>query len=197
MIRLILGNEWRQRLFTAPWWLLAAASWLICAWLLFAQLQVYQQIQPRLAASGSLLGVNDLLIAPTLNTLSLLVLLIAPVLGMNALSEERRSGRLPLLLAGPLSPVQLLLGKWLGILLPLLLIVLGIFAMLASLATGMHLDWPRRRGVSAPSRAGRPPRPGPRARPGGSDSPPRSGPAGAPGAPKGPTGARDPAARCS
>ncbi len=143
MIRLILGNEWRQRLFTAPWWLLAAASWLICAWLLFAQLQVYQEIQPRLAAGGSLLGVNDLLIAPTLNTLSLLILLIAPVLGMNALSEERRSGRLSLLLAGPLSPVQLLLGKWLGILLPLLLIVAGIFAMLASLATGMHLDWPR------------------------------------------------------
>jgi ABC-type multidrug transport system permease subunit len=143
MITRIMRNEWRRHLLTPAWWLLAAASWLICAWLLFAQLQVYQQIQPRLVASGTLLGVNDLLIAPTLNTLSLLILLSAPLLGMNAISEERRSGRLPLLLSGPLSPARLLLGKWLGILLPLWLIVLIVFGMLASLAPGMHLDWPR------------------------------------------------------
>jgi ABC-2 type transport system permease protein len=143
MIGQLLRHELRLRLFTPAWWLLAAGSWLICAWLLFAQMQVYQEIQPQLLAGGASLGVNDLLIAPTLNTLALLLLIVAPLLGMSAVAGERRSGRLPVLLSTPLSPLQLLLGKWLGTLLPLLLIVLGILAMLASLALGMHLAWDR------------------------------------------------------
>ena len=143
MIGQLLRHELRLRLLTPTWWLLTAATWLICAWLLFAQLQVYQAILPQLTASGSNLGVNDLLIAPTLNTLAMLLLIGIPLLGMSAIAGERRSGRLPLLLATPLSLPQLLLGKWLGILLPGALIAAGILGMLASLALGMQLDWPR------------------------------------------------------
>ncbi len=143
MIGQLLRHELRLRLLTPTWWLLTAATWLICAWLLFAQLQVYQVILPQLTASGSNLGVNDLLIAPTLNTLAMLLLIGIPLLGMSAIAGERRSGRLPLLLAAPLSLPQLLLGKWLGILLPGALIAAGILGMLASLALGMQLDWPR------------------------------------------------------
>lgn len=139
----LLRNELKLRLLTPAWWLLAAATWLICAWLLFAQLQVYQEIQPQLQASGSTLGVNDLLIGPTVNTLAMLLLVITPLLGMSAIAGERRSGHLPVLLSTPISLAQLLLGKWLGILLPALLIALGILGMLASLALGMHLDWRR------------------------------------------------------
>lgn len=139
----LLRHELRLRFTTPAWWLLAAGVWLICAWLLFAQLQVYQEIQPRLIASGAEIGVNELLIAPILNVLAGLLLVIAPLLGMNALAEEQRSGRLPLLLSTPLSLSRLLLGKWLGLLLPVMLITGPILAMLASMALGMQLDWHR------------------------------------------------------
>lgn len=139
----LLRNELRLRLLTPAWWLLAAGSWLICAWLLFAQLQVYQEIQPQLRASGIDLGINDLLVTPTLNVLGILLLVVIPLLGMSAIAGERRSGRLaPILATGP-GLLRLLLGKWLGILLPALMIAGGILGMLSSLALGMQLDWPR------------------------------------------------------
>lgn len=139
----LLRNELRLHLLTPAWWLLAAGSWLVCAWLLFAQLQVYQEIQPQLRASGADLGVNDLLVTPTLNTLGILLLVITPLLGMSAIAGERRSGRLaPILSTGP-GPLRLLLGKWLGILLPVALIAAGVLGMLSSLALGMQLDWIR------------------------------------------------------
>jgi len=143
MIAHLLRHEVRVHLLTPAWWLIAAATWLICGWLLFAQLQVYQEIQPQLLASGATLGVNDLLITPTLNTLAMLLLAIAPLLGMSAIAGERRSGRLAALLATPLGLWQLLIGKWLGTLVPVLLIVIGIIGMLASLALGMQLAWDR------------------------------------------------------
>jgi len=139
----LLRNELRLRLLTPAWWMLAAGSWLICAWLLFAQLQVYQEIQPALTASGANIGVNDLLVTPTLNVLGVLLLVVTPLIGMNAIAGERRSGRLAVLLSTPLSPLRLLLGKWFGMFLPVLLIAIGIYTMLASLALGMRLDWIR------------------------------------------------------
>ncbi len=143
MIGHLVRHELRLRFLTPAWWLLASGIWLVCAWLLFAQLQVYQEIQPRLVASGANLGINELLVAPTLNVLAILLLVIAPLLGMASLAGERRSGRLALLLSTPLSLPQMLLGKWLGLLLPVSLIAAGILGMLSSLALGMQLDWAR------------------------------------------------------
>ena len=143
MIPHLLKQELRQRLFTPAWWLLSAGTWLVCAWLLFAQLQVYQEIQPQLRGRGSSLGVNDLLISPTINTLAMLLLVVTPLLGMSAIAGERRAGRLSALLASPVSLPQLMLGKWLGVALPVLLTATPVLGMLASLSAGMHLDWRR------------------------------------------------------
>ncbi len=139
----LMRRELRARFLSPTFWLLFAGSWVICAWMLFAQLQVYEQILPQLVASDAPLGVNDLLVTPTLNTLALLLLFIVPTLGMGSLAAERRSGRLQMLLATPLSTGQLLIGKWLGILLPTLVIVLGLLLIPASLALGANLQWDR------------------------------------------------------
>ncbi|RMG36980.1 MAG: hypothetical protein D6720_03920 [Gammaproteobacteria bacterium] len=143
MIGHLLRRELRARLSRFTFWLLLAGSWLICAWMLFAQLEVYQQILPQLVASDVPLGINDLLVTPTLNTLALLLVFVVPTLGMEALAEERRSGRLAMLLATPLSVGQLLWGKWLGILLPTLVMILGLLLLPASLALGADVEWDR------------------------------------------------------
>ncbi len=128
-------------LYTTPLaWLVLAGGQLILAWLFFAQLEVYQQIQPQLGASGSPLGLTDLVVAPTLNTAGLLLLLAAPLFGLQGIAAERRDGRIALLLSAPVSPLTLaagkLLGQWLA-LLPLLLLAL---LTVTSLQSGTALD---------------------------------------------------------
>jgi ABC-2 type transport system permease protein len=46
---------------------------------------------------------------------AVLLLLLAPVLAMRSLAEERRSGSIDVLLAGPVSDSDLVLGKFLGL----------------------------------------------------------------------------------
>lgn len=111
---LILRRELRAHLHAAGFWALLALTQLLVAGLLFAQLDAYQAISPQLLASQSTLGVTDLVLVPTLNSLGLLLLVIVPVLDMQSLAEERRNGHLAVLLASPVSLTGLLLGKWLG-----------------------------------------------------------------------------------
>lgn len=140
MIGLIAARELRAQLHSFTFWLLLAAVSGLLGWLMFAQLQVYQQISPQLQSSGSTLGINDLILAPTLNSLGLLLLLAVPLLSMQSLADERASGRLHSLLASPLGIVRLLLGKWLGnSAAGLVLMLLGL-AIPASLALGTTVD---------------------------------------------------------
>jgi ABC-type transport system involved in multi-copper enzyme maturation permease subunit len=140
VIRLVAARELRAHLHSFGFWLLLAAVSGLCAWLLFAQLEVYQQISPQLLAGRSTLGINDLVIGPTLNSLALLLLLTVPLLNMHAFSDERASGRLAMLLASPLRIDQLLIGKWLGNgAAGLALMLLGL-AVPASLALGASVQ---------------------------------------------------------
>ncbi len=108
--------------------------------MLFAQLEIYLKIQPRLTAIDSPLGIGDLVIAPTLASAALVLLLLVPLLGMGSLADELRSRRMTLLLSSPLSATSLVLGKWLGLLLACLPVVVLVMAMAVALGMGSHLD---------------------------------------------------------
>ncbi len=117
LISSIAAREIRSLYATPVAWVLLAASQLLLAWLMFAQLEVYLEIQPKLTAGGSHLGIIQLVIMPTLNTSALMLLVIIPLLGARSFSGEMQSGRINLLLSSPVSPLQLVLGKWLGLVL--------------------------------------------------------------------------------
>jgi len=55
------------------------------------------------------------LIDPLYSAQSLLLLLFMPLLTMNLLASEQRSGTLPLLLSSPIATWEVILGKWLGL----------------------------------------------------------------------------------
>jgi ABC-2 type transport system permease protein len=124
-------------------WLALAVSQLILAWLFFAQLEVYQELETELVASGTSLGAADLIVAPTLNTAGLLLLLIAPLFGMQGFAAERRNGSLALLLASPVGPLTLVLGKFLGQWLALWPLVVLALLTTASLGLAIPLDFGR------------------------------------------------------
>jgi ABC-2 type transport system permease protein len=70
-----------------------------------------------------------------------LALLVVPLLTMSTLASERSAGTLPLLFSTGLSPAQILLGKYLAVLIWLALWLLLALAIPVSLAHGTTLDW--------------------------------------------------------
>jgi ABC-2 type transport system permease protein len=124
-------------------WILLAFGQLIIAWLGFSQLEVFAEIAPQLKAAGSALGVIDLVIMPTFNSLVLVLLLSVPLLAMGSLAGETHSGRMALWLSSPVSGGQMVLGKILGLWLSSLPLVVSATLTLAAFGLGVDLDWPR------------------------------------------------------
>lgn len=121
-------------------WIALAAAQLLLAWLLFFQLEVYLKIAPDLVATGSTLGIIDLVITPTLSSAALVLLILVPLLGMGSIAGELRSGRMTLLLSAPMTSWQLVLGKWLGLLLTTLPLLLLPVLMVATVELGSAVD---------------------------------------------------------
>lgn len=94
------------------------------------------------ALGGVTLNVQDMLVAPLLGNMSVLLLLITPLLTMRLLSEEKRSGTLELLLSYPLGDPSVVLAKFLAALSTLALILAPTLAHMALLAWLGPLHWP-------------------------------------------------------
>ena len=143
MIWRIAWHDWRRLAAGLMFWLLLAFGQLIIAWLAFAQLEAFATIAPQLKAGGSTLGVTDLVLVPTLNSLVLVLLLATPLLAMGGLAGEAHSGRLTLWLSAPASSSQIVGGKILGLWFATLPLLLSSIATLALFGLGMQIDWPR------------------------------------------------------
>ena len=131
-----------KRFFATPLaWVVIAVSQLILAWAFFSELEFYENIQTQLAARETSLGVTSLVIIPALLNGLNIIMLMTPLLTMRSIAEEWQSRRLDLLLASPLSAAQLLVSKYLAV-----LVVLGLFwftvliqVMTLQLATGLDI----------------------------------------------------------
>ncbi|MGB8636490.1 MAG: ABC transporter permease subunit [Rhodanobacteraceae bacterium] len=133
--------EWqRLRVSTLPWVLLALALALL-AWAFLQSLNGFLQAQTKLAAMPSAPGFTDLVAVPLLSQLAQLSLLLAPLVVMSALAGERRHGTLPGLFAAGLSPVRIVLGKYVVAWLWLLLLLVLTVMMPVLLAFSTQLDW--------------------------------------------------------
>ncbi|HCZ34921.1 MAG TPA: hypothetical protein DHV26_03240 [Cytophagales bacterium] len=66
-----------------------------------------------------------------------LIPLLIILLGFNSISRERESGTLRLLLSQGISPIILVTGKWLGLFLPIVLLVLPVYVLAALLLSGI------------------------------------------------------------
>ena len=102
----------------------------------FTLLNNYLQLDSR----KDILGITNTVVAGTLQNAGLLVLLAAPILTMRLFSEERRSGTMTLLLSAPVTVTQLVLGKYLGMLAFMFLLLVLITLMPVSLYLGTSID---------------------------------------------------------
>lgn len=130
-----------RSLFLSPlaWCILAVMQFIL--YLVFSSsIETFFTLQPQLAVIQGAPGATDLIVAPLFEFSRILLLMICPLLTMRLISEERRSGTLMLLLSSPVSMTEIILGKYLGILLFLSIVVLQISLMPLSLFMGTELD---------------------------------------------------------
>jgi ABC-2 type transport system permease protein len=95
-----------------------------------------------MGAEPIVLDFNEHLLRQDLGGLSVLVLLYLPLLAMNLLAEERRSGTLELLMTSPVGDGRLILGKWLAAQLHFVALLLLAAAPKLLFAAYAPLHWP-------------------------------------------------------
>lgn len=117
----ILRREWRALFGSPQAGLLGGAFLLLAGALSSLNLQAYlranAEIGLRMRSQGlapAFLDFNESLLRQDLGALATLSLLLLPLLAMNLLAEERRSGTLELLMTSPVGEGRLVLGKWLA-----------------------------------------------------------------------------------
>jgi gliding motility-associated transport system permease protein len=140
MIITIAFRELRSMFLSPLAWTVLAVVQLVLAWTFLTQMDYFFALQKELATMQNAPGVTDLVAAPLLEVASIVLLMVTPLLTMRLISEERRNGTLSLLLSAPLSMTEIVLGKYLGIVLFLLIFVLMIALMPLSLLMGTQLD---------------------------------------------------------
>lgn len=140
MMLTIAARELRGLFLSPLAWTLLAVVQLVLAWLFLVLVEEFLTLQSPLLGLEGALGVSDLVVAPLLRVAAWLLLLITPLLTMRLLSEERRNRTLGLLLSAPVASYEIVLGKYLGLLTFLLLLVMLIALMPLSLLVGSKLD---------------------------------------------------------
>lgn len=115
MIGVVLKRE-ALALFRSPlaWWVLAAVQFLI-AYQFLAQIDLFLQYLPKIRSMEEPPGVTQLVVIPTYNITSFLLLFLIPLLTMQTFSGERRSGTLRLWYSAPIGLPTLVAGKFLGV----------------------------------------------------------------------------------
>lgn len=140
MMRLIALQELR-RLFAAPstWFILGVLQFIL-AWTFLVRLDAFLQLQSQLTLIANAPGATQLIVSPLSGIVALTVMLLTPLFTMRLLAEERRNQTLALLLSAPLSDTQIVLGKFLALVLFLWLIIICCALMSLVLALGTPLD---------------------------------------------------------
>ena len=156
----IAGREFRSLFLSPLAWTILGVIQIILGYMFLAQLDYFMTLQPRIAGLPDAPGVTDLIVAPMFGNAGVILLLVTPLLTMRLISEERRNRTLSLLFTAPVTMTEIVLGKYLGILAFLLVMVAMIYLMPLSLLLGGGLDGdaPFQRNVrrAPPRRRGRP-----------------------------------------
>lgn len=136
-----IGVRELKSLFLSPLaWSILAVVQLILAYLFLGRIEIFQMYQSQLMAMDGAPGLTEIVMPDLLGNAAILLLLVVPLLTMRLVAEERRNRTLALLFSAPLSMTEIVLGKYLGILLFLLALLVMIALMPLSLLAGAGLD---------------------------------------------------------
>lgn len=140
MIFTIAAKELRA-LFASPLaWLILTVVQIIIGYGFLKRLDDFLQIQAQLAQLANPPGATELIAGPTFATAAAVLLFAVPLLAMRMIAEERRNHTMTLLMSAPVSMMEIVLGKFTGLMMFLLLIVLLVATMPLMLLGSTTLD---------------------------------------------------------
>jgi ABC-2 type transport system permease protein len=140
MIFAIASREFRSLFLSPLAWTILAVLQFILAFLFLTQVETFTALQPKLAGIEGAPGLTDIIVAPLFGNAGIILLLVTPLLTMRLICEERRNKTMALLLSAPVSNIDIILGKYLGILGLMSLMIALMTLMPLSLLSGGELD---------------------------------------------------------
>lgn len=123
MTGLIAARELRQLLRSPATWIIAAILQAFLAWYFLSSLEQFIAIQAELATRDNAPGVTGYLSFRYLAPASAVLMLVCPLLTMRSLAGEYQQRTFVLLQSAPVASFSIILGKFLGILCFVLLLV--------------------------------------------------------------------------
>lgn len=141
MIFTIAAKELKL-LFASPLaWVVLTLTQIVFGYTFLRRIDDFLQVQPRLTQMTSAPGVTELVIAPTFGTAAVVLLFAVPILAMRLIAEERRNHTMVLLNSAPVTITAIVLGKFLGLMGFLLLLIALLLLMPFALAGSTVLDY--------------------------------------------------------
>ena len=121
-------------------WVILGVIQVVLGYMFLSLLDNYAILQPQLLRLENTPGVTDIVVAPLFQLTAIILLMIMPLITMRSFAEEKRNKTLSLLISSPLSMTEIVLGKFLGLLLFVLILVSLLMLMPLSLYVGTALD---------------------------------------------------------
>jgi len=121
-------------------WVILGVIQIVLGYMFLAQLDNYAILQPQLLRLENTPGVTDIVVAPLFQLAAIILLMIMPLITMRSFAEEKRNKTLSLLISAPLSMTEIVLGKYLGLFLFIIILVSLLMLMPLSLYSGTDLD---------------------------------------------------------
>lgn len=141
MIVTIMRKELRM-LFTSPLgWILLTLIQLVLTWVFLGLLDAFLQIQPQLFQIANPPGITEIIVTPVFSMAAIVLLIVTPLLSMRLLAEERRNHTLALLTSAPISMTDIVIGKYLSLMVFFFIIITLIILLSTSLLMGGTLDF--------------------------------------------------------
>jgi ABC-2 type transport system permease protein len=141
----LIGLTEFKRFFNSPlaWSILAILQFILAMMFLLLIDGFIVGIQTEAVGQEVSIGVTDVVVSRIYLWAGVIMLIVMPILTMRSFAEERMNKTFPLLRSAPISLLQLVLGKYLALLLFIGLIVLMVSLMPLSLFMGTALDYGR------------------------------------------------------
>jgi len=141
MIVTIIRKELRMLFISPLAWILLALIQLILTWVFLVRLDAFLEIQSQLMQIANPPGITEIIISPVFAMAAIILLMVTPLLSMRLLAEERRNHTLTLLISAPVSMTDIVIGKFLGLMVFFLVVITLIVALSISLRLGGALDF--------------------------------------------------------
>jgi len=138
----IIAHKELKTLFASPLaWTLLALMQLVLAWIFLGRLDAFLEMQPQLVQIANPPGVTEFIAAPLFATAAVVLLIATPLLTMRLIAEERRNHTMIFLISAPISMTDIVLGKFLGLMIFFSAVITLVVALSISLLTGSILDF--------------------------------------------------------